>query len=508
VGVVLSTFSSLEGPSLDARLPHLPQASALSLAAPLQSSSPASEAESARPFERSSLDAYPELVSAFDRYLAQARYEVQSSVLKVYAPTAFHLMGLRRLEAKLLECFRRQQPIRELHLEVMKAASAGGVAVRAPSPQISLPLSHAARRDLSEDLERKNRLSPPEAILSPSFDHPYELAKRWTQAVNSNLAAQVLWVHGGPGTGKTHLLKQLHRWVDCKKKLVATDVMSFFYEWRRALEAKDHLNFVQKYRRETDVLILENLENLGGKEKTQEEILFTVSALLDRGCCVAVSSSKNPIEFQGVLEPALYSRLVSGLTVGLTAPDKLFKERLWRHLLKELALTDCPIDVLAQDRLFGIPVQSARATHSLFINALNRMSLKRELSMEDLVALELHFGSRTMGPQGRNSPIEIVDKVAQLCGLTRSAMLGNSRRANVSQARRFVCLALARFCGLTNSAIACQIEKDPSTVSHCMKALEDDLLSQRSVREQWNWICTQLGFSHAIVALGETRADA
>jgi chromosomal replication initiation ATPase DnaA len=74
-----------------------------------------------------------------------------------------------------------------------------------------------------------------------------------------------------------------------------------------------------------------------------------------------------------------------------------------------------------------------------------------------------------------------------------SALLGHSRRAEITLARRFVCLSLSKFLGLTNSTIAHYLEKDPSTISHALKTAEVEIESNRIIGKQWNWICSQLG---------------
>jgi chromosomal replication initiator protein len=357
------------------------------------------------------------------------------------------------------------------------------------------PIEGSAAKSNPLDIERKRRVEPPAFVRSPSFETPYQLARRWAVGINEGQRGQALWVHGRPGSGKTTLLKQLHEWVALSLRIESTDVMKFFHEWRRSLEAKDHLSFVRKYRKEVDMLILENVDELQGKLRTQQEVLFTINAILDGGGSIAVSSAKHPLELKELLEPALYSRLFSGLLLDMPKPDRQFKERLWRQLMEDYGLAEYSLDVMMQERLLNIPVDSARKAKTLFINAIGRLSLKKALTLADVGELEAMHASHPVLPtqaHGRN-PSEVIDKVARLCGVGRAAILGKVKRQDISLARRFVCLALSRYLGLTNCMIAHLLEKDPSTVSHALKTIEADLQTNRNIAEQWNWICTQLG---------------
>ena len=117
--------------------------------------------------------------------------------------------------------------------------------------------------------------------------------------------------------------------------------------------------------------------------------------------------------------------------------------------------------------------------------------------MEDLLEQEAVHSPR-QSPMTENSfvsPGQLIDDITRLCGVSRNALQGTSRRKNITLARRFVCLGLSRFLGLTNVTIAQHIEKDPSTVSHALSSIEKELNSERHVNQMWNWICDELGMN-------------
>ncbi len=366
--------------------------------------------------------------------------------------------------------------------------------------QPGLPISTFLRGENSQEAERKKRLQAPMFLSSQAYDSVYQLTKRWSQSFNHGARGQALWIHGRPGSGKTTLARQLHEWVDLSKKFVATDIMAFFHEWRRSMEAQDHLSFVRKYRKDADILLLENLDELLGKTKTQIEILYTVNAILDRGGAIVVTSVKHPLELKEMMEPSLFSRIFSGLLLEMPEPDLGFKEKLWRKIVDDASLSDFPIDISVFERLMKIRLDTARKAQSVYINASARISINRRLSMSDVVDLESLHATPGMAVGHQRTPNDLIETVSRLCGVPAAAVLGKVRRANITLTRKFVCLSLARFLGLTNATIAGLLEKDPSTVSHAIRSLEDDLQCDRVIAEQWAWICSQMGMPLAVAA--------
>lgn len=447
-------------------------------------------------FTREDLLAHPEITPIYDRYLSQARGAIGEDGLVIKVPTSFHAKALLPWRATLEKICRA--PIVSIEVERREAEqkTLPPRALNSPIQQVALSLPPRVQNQDPLEEEKKRRTLPPAMITSPLFEMPIQLCSRWAFGINSGSRNQTLWIHGRAGSGKSFLLKQLNDWVHLRFRIVSVDVISFFHEWRRAIESKETLGFIKKYRKDTDLLILENLDDLQGKTGTQQEVLFTVNALLDKGANIAVSSTMHPMQMRELLEPALFSRLFSGLTFEMPEPDRPFKEHLWRHLIEQYGLKDYSLDLMIQEKLFGIRVDTARKAYTLFINAIGRLSHKQSLSVVDMAELEGTHGTARYTPGRAQSPIELMEKVARLCGVGSSAIQGKVRRQDVTLARRFVCLALSRFLGLTNASISTYVEKDPSTVCYALQTMEVDLEKDRHIAEQWHWICSQLGLKN------------
>ncbi len=439
-----------------------------------------------------------------ERYLSRAKIRKEAGGLLFIVPTSFHLKVIQPWKEVLESTLNEKIVGFEVSREEKKTPSVDFSRVQSqqsaqsesstqlPSTQLSIQLSPVNPQVDRVERERMRRIVAPYFVSSPALEVPTQLVSRWANQIK--FGNQVLWVYGAPGSGKTTLLRQLNHWISLDYRMEFIDVMSFFHEWRKALDQNNTFAFIKKYRRETDVFVLENIEELRGKVGTQQELLFTLNTLSDRGASFAVSSSLSPQDLKEDLDPQLYSRLLSGLAVELAAPDKSFKENLWRHLMAQHGLSDVQVDLGVLEKLFNLKLSTARKVQTVFINAIARLSVSGRLQLQDVYEFEGIHAPQVlpMTSTGMN-PRQLIERVAKLSGISTSAVLGKGRRADVVLARKFIFLSLSRMLGMTNTSIAHYVEKDPSTVCHALKTIQEDLLNNRHVAKQWNWICSELG---------------
>ena len=127
-----------------------------------------------------------------------------------------------------------------------------------------------------------------------------------------------LFLYGGVGLGKTHLMNAI-AWIIKKKnpdrKVVYISAEKFMYQFIKALRSKDVMNFKQEFR-SVDVLMIDDVQFISGKEHTQEEFFHTFNALVDRGCQIVLSADKSPSDLEG-MEERLKSRLGWGLVTDI-----------------------------------------------------------------------------------------------------------------------------------------------------------------------------------------------
>ena len=127
-----------------------------------------------------------------------------------------------------------------------------------------------------------------------------------------------LFLYGGVGLGKTHLMHAIawhihHR--QPRKKIIYLSAEKFMYQFVRALRTKDTMAFKEQFR-SVDVLMIDDVQFIGGREATQEEFFHTFNALVDQNRQVVISADKSPSDLEGV-EERMRSRLGWGLVADI-----------------------------------------------------------------------------------------------------------------------------------------------------------------------------------------------
>ena len=136
-----------------------------------------------------------------------------------------------------------------------------------------------------------------------------------------------LFIHGGPGLGKTHLMQAIgHEWL---RRVPASRVVyltceKFTNEFIDSIRKGDLERFRKRYRT-AELMLIDDVQFIGGKERSQEEFFHTFNTLLDGRCQVVLTSDRPASEIKN-LEPRLISRFECGLTVELQPP--VFETRL------------------------------------------------------------------------------------------------------------------------------------------------------------------------------------
>ncbi|UKJ73971.1 chromosomal replication initiator protein DnaA [Azospirillum brasilense] len=173
-------------------------------------------------------------------------------------------------------------------------------------------------------LEDRTDISAP---LDPRFTFenfvvgkPNELAHAAARRVAdaTSVTFNPLFLYGGVGLGKTHLMHAIAwqiRRNDPNRKVIYLSAEKFMYQFIRALRFKDTMAFKQQFR-SVDVLMIDDVQFISGKDSTQEEFFHTFNALVDQNRQVIISADKSPSDLEG-MEERLRSRLGWGLVADI-----------------------------------------------------------------------------------------------------------------------------------------------------------------------------------------------
>src|SRR5579883_2189229 len=198
---------------------------------------------------------------------------------------------------------------------------------RSPTaPQIRLaPVEAAAIGETGEDRPRPSGLDPRFTFENFVVGKPNELAHaaaRHVAEACSNPLRKVpfnpLFLYGGVGLGKTHLMHAIAWHVfknACDRKVIYLSAEKFMHRFVRALRFKSTIDFKEEFR-SVDLLMIDDVQFISGKESTQEELFHTFNALVDQNRQIVISADKSPCDLEG-LEERMRSRLGWGLVADL-----------------------------------------------------------------------------------------------------------------------------------------------------------------------------------------------
>lgn len=187
-----------------------------------------------------------------------------------------------------------------------------------PFADIAPPTS--ATSQSREDDELGAQLDPRFTFDSFVVGKPNELAFAAARRVAENDSVQFnpLFLYGGVGLGKTHLMHAIAwgiRERNPHRRVVYLSAEKFMYKFIRALRFKDTMSFKEQFRN-VDVLMIDDVQFISGKDSTQEEFFHTFNALVDQNRQIIVSADKSPSDLAG-MEERLKSRLGWGLVADI-----------------------------------------------------------------------------------------------------------------------------------------------------------------------------------------------
>jgi len=284
-----------------------------------------------------------------------------------------------------------------------------------------------------------------------------------------------LFLYGGVGLGKTHLMHAIawetqNRNPDAKVLYLSAE--QFMYRFVQSLRFKDMIGFKEMFR-SVDVLMVDDVQFIAGKESTQDEFFHTFNALVDQNKQIIISADRAPGEIDG-LEDRIKSRLQWGLVVDLHPTDYELrlgilqsKAETQKALYPDVVLADGVLEFLAHRISTNVRVLEGALTRLFAFASLVGREVTLEVTQECLADI-LRASDRKVTID------EIIRKVADHYNLRLSDML-SPRRARVVARPRQVAMFLSKT--LTSKSLP-EIGRrfggrDHTTVIHAVRKIEE-----------------------------------
>jgi chromosomal replication initiator protein len=337
-------------------------------------------------------------------------------------------------------------------------------------PHDGLRLERSARRApvarMASGYRLQNRYTFERFIVGESNRFACAAAHNVAQSPGSNY--NPLFIYGGVGLGKTHLVQALGNLALANRpglKVYYTAAEALFIELIQAIEKNTRIEFKNKYR-ELDLLLLDDIHYLIGKERLQEEVFYIFNSLHDTGSQIVFTSDRPPKDIP-TLESRLASRLGSGLVVDIQPPE--LETRI--AILKQKAA--CERIELPDDVAYYIAARvktSVRELEGSLIRLLALGSLAGRPLSVDLAAEALKDIVKPEQPLDHNL---IISACADSFGISVADITGNCRTKQLALARQVAMYLLRHSLHISLNEIGiCLGGKDHTTVMHAVNKIE------------------------------------
>lgn len=369
----------------------------------------------------------------------------------------------------------------ELRASIVRAARASGLDVSTISVEIAEPEPPLQQGSLIFDPE------PPRFNQRYTFDRFVvgacnEFAHAASQAVASRpaMAYNPLYVYSGVGMGKTHLLHAIGHYMhsrDATMKVVYTSAEEFMNEMIKSIRYSNMRSFHDRYRK-ADALLVDDIQTIGSKERTQEEFFHTFNALHNNGKQIVICSDSDPETIPGLVG-RLKSRFSWGLMADIQAPD----------LETKMAI----LDRRAGEAGVQLPesVRSYVATRHIanirkLEGVLNRLVARAQFmnSPITLGMVKNMFSSMKLHSAAAPDIETVQQAVAAKFGITVAQLRSRNNSRNVSQPRQVAMYLCKRLTDSSLMQIGIAFQKHHTTVMHGIKNTEQRLSEDSELNSQ------------------------
>jgi chromosomal replication initiator protein len=423
----------------------------------------------------------------FDTYLRGTRglvYDPGTSVLRVAAANPFHVPWL---EGKLSSAIHTAiaevvgAPVRIEFVTDAAAPSASQQRRQRPAPLLG-PLDVKLQADSPPATSPRPTAS---AGGSGAFNARYtfsnfvvgqsnRLAHAASLAIvdHPGIAYNPLFLYGGVGLGKTHLLHAIGHAVAAKgADVVYVTSETFTNELIEAIRQHRTDDFRLKFRN-ARVLLIDDVQFIAGKERTEEEFFHTFNAIHESGGQIVLTSDRPP-RAMTILEDRLRSRFEWGLTADVQPPDYETRIAILRSKLAGSIVGAVPSDVI------DFIAQKIQSNIRELEGSLNRlMAYARHLQQPvtlELAARALH-DLVAPGPSGRGAtPAAILTAVARYFGVNADELKGKARHKQIVAPRHIAMYLLREDGHLSTPEVGRLLNRDHTTVLHGMKQVASDI---------------------------------
>ena len=343
------------------------------------------------------------------------------------------------------------------------------------------------KSDIKFDISLDSKLKFENFVVGKTNEFAYSAAKRI--ANSDKVDFNPLFLYGGVGLGKTHLMNAIAWEIKekfPKKKVVYMSAENFMYQFITALRSNTAMDFKNSFR-SADVLMIDDIQFVCGKGTTQEEFFHTFNALVDQNKQIIISADKSPSDLEG-MELRLKTRLGWGLVADIHPTTYELRLGILQSKSENLN-TSIPEDVL--DFLADNITSNVRELEG----ALNRVVAHSELVGRPItISSTKELLSDILRANNQKVTVEDIQKsVSNHYNIKNSEMHSDRRSRNVARPRQIAMYLSKQMTSFSLPEIGRKFGgRDHTTVMHAIKTINNLIKEDTSIKEDIDIISRNL----------------
>ena len=325
--------------------------------------------------------------------------------------------------------------------------------------------------EIRDSILNYNRLNP-----NLNFDNfiqgsSNEIALSYSKKVCQHISrCNPLFICGGVGLGKTHLLNAIGLELQSENKVMFISAERCMYHFIKSIKKNDMVNFKDFFRK-SSVFIIDDIQFIRGKESLQEEFFHTFNSLIEKGSQIIISADRNPMKLDRIQE-RIKSRLAGGLVVDIDIPDLELKNKIIKKKIEEtqsqfkenINLSEEVIDYIARENKTNIRE---------LIGILNRVIAFSRVQNKDLSVSDCKNILKDIFSQTRVITVDkIQNVVSNFYNIPLNEMLSQRRSRPLARPRQVAMFLAKKMTTRSLPEIGRRFaNRDHTTVIHAVKTI-------------------------------------
>ena len=409
-------------------------------------------------------------------------YSFQNNTLSILVPEKDFLSYVQKRYTRLLQI--TIEEVTGISCDVAFIA-ADDVEQKEPEPEKDSLIHSANKQEVSLSLIQNANLNPRYTFDTFVVGANNNLAHAASLAVAESPGEiyNPLFIYGGVGLGKTHLMHSIAHFIlknNPKAKILYVTSEKFTNELIDAIRNKNNIStteFREKYRN-NDVLLIDDIQFIIGKESTQEEFFHTFNALYESKKQIIISSDKPPKEIE-TLEERLRSRFEWGLTVDIQSPDYETRMAILRKKeeLEGYNIDNEVIKYIATNIKSNIRELEGALTKIVALSKLNKKEINIELAEEALKDLI------SPGEVKNITPEYIISIVAEQFEVSADEIISQKRSRNIARPSQIVMYLCRSLLNIPLQEVGRALGgRDHTTIMHGVDKITEELKTDASLQ--------------------------